>query len=105
MPEWTREQKAAIDARNQTILVSAAAGSGKTAVLVERIVHLIRDDYELDRMLIVTFTRASASEMRQRLSVRLNREAKSDPARFGRALDALEHTDISTIHAFCQRVL
>lgn len=105
MPEWTREQKAAIDARNQTILVSAAAGSGKTAVLVERIVHLIRDDYELDRMLIVTFTRAAASEMRQRLSVRLNREAKSDPVRFGRALDALEHTDISTIHAFCQRVL
>lgn len=105
MPNWTDEQLAAINARNHTILVSAAAGSGKTAVLVERIVQLIREDYELDRMLIVTFTRAAAGEMRQRLAARLTKEAKFDPERFGKALEALEHTDISTIHAFCQHVL
>jgi len=71
MPQWTREQLHAIQARNHTILVSAAAGSGKTAVLVERIVTLLREGYRMDRMLIVTFTRAAAAEMRQRLQTRL----------------------------------
>ena len=56
MPMWTTQQLQAIDANNNTILVSAAAGSGKTAVLVERIVLLIRGGFHLDRMLIVTFT-------------------------------------------------
>ncbi len=105
MPNWTNEQRAAIDARNHTILVSAAAGSGKTAVLVERIVQLVREGYRLSRMLIVTFTRAAAGEMRQRLGQRLAREADGDPERFSQALDELESADISTIHAFCQRVL
>ncbi len=95
----------AIDASNNTILVSAAAGSGKTAVLVERIVQLIRGGFHLDRMLIVTFTNAAAAEMRQRLNRRLIREATSDPERFGPALDELESTEISTIHAFCQKAL
>lgn len=103
--EWTHEQREAIIARNHTLLVSAAAGSGKTAVLVERIVQLIREGYALDRMLIVTFTRAAAGEMRQRLANRLVREAQHDAKCFGKALDALEQTDISTIHAFCHRVL
>ena len=105
MPAWTRQQLMAIDADNPTILVSAAAGSGKTAVLVERIVQLIRGGYRLDRMLIVTFTKAAAAEMRQRLNRRLLREAAADPDTFAPALDALESTEISTIHAFCQRVL
>ena len=105
MPTWTTQQLQAIDASNNTILVSAAAGSGKTAVLVERIVQLIRGGYHLDRMLIVTFTKAAASEMRQRLSRRLIHEAQADPETFGRALDELESTEISTIHAFCQKVL
>ena len=105
MPNWTPQQQQAIDARNNTILVSAAAGSGKTAVLVERIVQLIREGWRLDRMLIVTFTKAAAAEMRQRLSKRLVREAQSDPERMGQALDDLESTEISTIHAFCQKVL
>lgn len=102
---WTTQQLQAIDAQNNTILVSAAAGSGKTAVLVERIVQLIRGGYHLDRMLIVTFTKAAAAEMRQRLNRRLILEAQSDPERFGVALDELESTEISTIHAFCQKVL
>lgn len=105
MPKWTKEQQQAIDARNHTILVSAAAGSGKTAVLIERIVSLVREGYRLNRMLIVTFTKAAAGEMRQRLNERLTREAAHDPEVMGQALDDLEGTDISTIHAFCQRVI
>ncbi len=105
MPRWTTQQLQAIDASNNTILVSAAAGSGKTAVLVERIVQLIRGGFHLDRMLIVTFTKAAAAEMRQRLNKRLIHEAIADPERFGPALDELESTEISTIHAFCQKVL
>ncbi|MBQ9720481.1 MAG: UvrD-helicase domain-containing protein, partial [Oscillospiraceae bacterium] len=54
---WTRAQKEAIEANNRTVLVSAAAGSGKTAVLVERVVRLIREGGDIRRMLIVTFTR------------------------------------------------
>ena len=105
MPTWTTQQLQAIDADNHTILVSAAAGSGKTAVLVERIVQLIRGGYHLDRMLIVTFTKAAAAEMRQRLNRRLIHEAQADHETFGRALDELESTEISTIHAFCQKAL
>ncbi len=105
MTRWTTQQLQAIDASNNTILVSAAAGSGKTAVLVERIVQLIRGGFHLDRMLIVTFTKAAAGEMRQRLNRRLILEASSDPESFGPALDELESTEISTIHAFCQKVL
>lgn len=105
MPNWTREQLMAIQARNHTVLVSAAAGSGKTAVLVERIVRLIREKFRLNRMLIVTFTRAAAGEMRQRLAQRLMNELSADPETFSQALDDLENTDISTIHAFCQHVL
>lgn len=105
MPKWTPQQQQAIDARNRTILVSAAAGSGKTAVLIERIVQLIREGYRVNRMLIVTFTKAAAGEMRQRLNKRLNQEAIADSAHFAQALDDLETTEISTIHAFCQKVL
>lgn len=105
MQRWTKEQQSAIDARNHTILVSAAAGSGKTAVLVERIVGLVREGFKLDRMLIVTFTRAAAAEMRQRLNQRIAKEAQSDPENMGQALDDLEAAEISTIHAFCQKVI
>lgn len=105
MPKWTPEQQAAISARNHTILVSAAAGSGKTAVLVERIVSLVREGVRMNRMLIVTFTRAAAAEMRQRLSKRLTKEAISRAPEMVQALDDLEATQISTIHAFCQHVI
>lgn len=105
MPKWTPQQQQAIDARNHTILVSAAAGSGKTAVLIERIVQLIREGWRVNRMLIVTFTKAAAGEMRQRLNKRLTQEAMANPERFSQALGDLEATEISTIHAFCQKVL
>lgn len=105
MPMWTQEQLAAITARNHTILVSAAAGSGKTAVLVERIVTLLREGVPMDRMMIVTFTRAAAAEMRQRLNQRILQEAHRQPQLMGRALDDLESAEISTIHSFCQHLL
>ena len=69
--KWTGEQKKVIDLRDRDILVSAAAGSGKTAVLVERIVNRICVDdppVDIDRMLVVTFTKAAAAEMRERVS-------------------------------------
>lgn len=105
MPKWTPQQQQAIDARNRTILVSAAAGSGKTAVLIERIVQLISEGYKVNRMLIVTFTKAAAGEMRQRLSSKLSQLALENPAKYAQALDDLEATEISTIHSFCQKVL
>ena len=69
--QWTEGQQSAIEARNPSVLVSAAAGSGKTAVLVERVLSLLREGGRIDRMLIVTFTRAAAGEMRERIGRRL----------------------------------
>ena len=67
---WTEEQKKVIDLRNRNLLVSAAAGSGKTAVLVERILQMITDrehPVDIDRLLVMTFTKAAAAEMRERI--------------------------------------
>ena len=78
---FTPEQQSAIDAKNRELLVSAAAGSGKTAVLVRRILHLIRDEgYSIDRMLVVTYTRAAAAELRDRLETAMRDAALNDPA-------------------------
>ena len=72
---WTDKQEKAISARHKSLLVSAAAGSGKTAVLVERVIRLIRDeDVSLENMLIVTFTNAAAAEMKERIYDALNRQ-------------------------------
>ena len=68
--KWTKEQQKVIDLRNRNILVSAAAGSGKTAVLVERIISMLTRDerpIDVDRLLIVTFTEAAAAEMKERI--------------------------------------
>ncbi len=100
--EWTREQQAAISARNDTILVSAAAGSGKTAVLVERVVSLVREGIPIQQMLIVTFTRAAASEMRDRIEKRL----RNDPDPKVRLQGPMtRQAVIATLHSFCQRFL
>ena len=71
---WTEEQQRAIDARGSDMLVAAAAGSGKTAVLVERIYSLVAGGADIERMLIVTFTNAVASEMRERLAARFGEQ-------------------------------
>ena len=79
---WTKDQQKVIDTRNTNLLVSAAAGSGKTAVLVERILSLITDaehPVDVDRLLITTFTKAAAGEMRERISRALAERLKEDP--------------------------
>ena len=80
--KFTPQQKQAIELRNRNILVSAAAGSGKTAVLVERIVGMITDDIspvDIDRLLVVTFTNAAAAEMRERIGIALSRQLEAAP--------------------------
>ena len=102
MPNWTEEQLRAIEARGSSILLSAAAGSGKTTVLVERVLRLVTEDgADVDRMLVVTFTRAAASDMRAKLSRRLNERAAAGDARCRDQLLRLERASISTLHAFC----
>lgn len=70
MPKYNKEQQAAIDLRGKTILVSAPAGSGKTRILVARLISLIvNDHYSMDQFLVLTFTKAAGNEMKQRLNV------------------------------------
>ena len=97
--QFTAGQQAAIDARNDSVLVSAAAGSGKTAVLVERVLSLLREGGRIDRMLIVTFTRAAAGEMRERIGRRLD-EAGSQDAHLRRQALRLPRAAICTLHVF-----
>lgn len=104
--KWTREQRQAIGSRGGTLLLSAAAGSGKTAVLVERVIRRMldeKDPVDADRMLIVTFTNAAAAEMRERILSRLTGMMGEDPGnlRLRRQQMLLENAHISTIHAFC----
>ena len=102
---FTSAQQSAIFADNQELLVSAAAGSGKTAVLVERIIRLIKDKgIDINRMLVVTYTRAAAAELRERLELRLQKAAQEDLA-MARQLDLLAGAQISTIHSYCQKVI
>ncbi len=108
--EWTAEQKKVIDARNRNLLVSAAAGSGKTAVLVERILSLVSDPVkpiDIDRLLIVTFTNAAAREMRTRLhEALLSRAGKTPENRhLLRQLQLVDHAQVSTIDSFCLYIL
>ena len=108
--KWTPEQKQSIEARGGSLLVSAAAGSGKTAVLVERIITLITDPVnpvDVDRLLVVTFTRAAAAEMRQRLSAALSKKMAEEPdnLHYQRQQMLLPRAYISTVDGFCARLL
>ena len=109
MREWTKEQNDAIQDRNNNLLVAAAAGSGKTAVLVERIIQLIvNDKVDIDRMLIVTFTQAAAGEMRERISSALLTELEKDCENdeyLRSQINLLNRASISTLHAFCMDVV
>lgn len=101
---WTQAQRQTIEARGGNLLVSAAAGSGKTAVLAERIVSLVREGKRIDELLVVTFTRAAAAEMRARILSSLH---DADDGGGWLAMQALrvERADISTLHGFCAKVL
>ncbi|MDA1475979.1 helicase-exonuclease AddAB subunit AddA [Bacillus changyiensis] len=106
---WTDDQWKAIVSSGRDILVAAAAGSGKTAVLVERIIRKITtkdNPIDVDRLLVVTFTNASAAEMKHRIGEALEKELAENPAslHLRRQLALLNKANISTLHAFCLQV-
>ena len=107
---WTKQQLEAIVDRGHNLLVSAGAGSGKTAVLTERIIRRLCDNEnpaEITRMLVVTFTKAAAAELKARISSALNEQLAHDPAnrRLARQLLQLDRAKICTIHSFCLDLL
>ncbi|MCL6610906.1 MAG: helicase-exonuclease AddAB subunit AddA [Peptococcaceae bacterium] len=108
--KWTGEQMEAISARGCNLLVSAAAGAGKTAVLVERILGRIMDEHhpvDIDRLLVVTFTNAAAAEMRERIASAISSELRErgDSGRLSLQPVLLNRARISTIHSFCMDVI
>ena len=104
---WSSEQKRAIELRDKNILVAAAAGSGKTAVLVERIKRLILEgECDIDQMLVVTFTNAAASEMKAKIEDAIQKAIADNKSEFlTRQIDKLPLANISTFHAFCLEVI
>ena len=107
---WTSEQLAAINARGANLLVSAAAGSGKTAVLVERIIKKITDEQnpvDIDRLLVVTFTNAAAAEMRERITDAIAQKLEENPSssQLARQMTLAAKANITTIHSFCMNIL
>jgi ATP-dependent helicase/nuclease subunit A len=106
---WTEQQQQAIAARGRNILVTASAGTGKTAVLSGRCVDLVSDAVQgpdVLEMLVLTFTEAAAEQMRSRIAQQLrNAYQRTSDARLGRQLVLLQGADISTIHSFCKRLI
>ena len=108
--QWTDEQWQAITQRGNNLLVAAAAGSGKTSVLVERIIRRIMDESDpvgVDQLLVVTFINAAAAEMRHRIGDALRKALKDDPhsAHLRRQLALLQRATITTLHSFCLGIL
>ena len=108
--KWTDEQLSAINTRNCNLLVAAAAGSGKTAVLVERIIKIITNEeqpVDIDRLLVVTFTNAAAAEMRERIAVAISKELDKTPnsKNLQKQLTLLNRSNITTMHSFCLDVI
>lgn len=107
---FTPEQQKVIDLRNRNILVCAAAGSGKTAVLVERIIEIVTDEehpVDIDRLLVVTFTNAAAAEMRERIGKALSARLCQTPdnVHLQRQVSLLHNAQITTIDSFCLFVI
>lgn len=111
MSTWTSAQQEVIDTRNASLLVSAAAGSGKTAVLVQRIIDLVTgvkgDPVDIDRILVVTFTRAAAREMKERVYKSLKAYCSAHPGnvRMQRQKTLVHSAHICTIDSFCQDIV
>ena len=110
MPRWTDEQQLAINTRDKTLLVSAAAGSGKTATLTERIIQTLTDTanpVSIDSLLVVTFTKAAAGELKQKISRELSRAVRENPgnAHLKRQLYMLPSAKICTIDSYCGEIL
>lgn len=108
-PRWTDAQRRGITTTGRSLLVSAAAGSGKTAVLAERCAHLVcdaDDPCDVDELLVVTFTEAAADEMRARIGKALRARAAAAPSeRLAPQLALLDRASIGTLHGFCSRLL
>ena len=103
--KWTEDQLKAITTRGCNLLVAAAAGSGKTAVLVERIIRIITNEnnpVDIDRLLVVTFTSAAAAEMRERIAAAISRSLEANPNSkvLQRQLTLLSRANITTMHSF-----
>ncbi len=110
MAIWTEAQQKVIDTRNKNLLVSAAAGSGKTAVLVERIITMISEGeqpMDIDHLLVVTFTNAAAAQMRERIGKALDKKLREHPGNthLQKQLSLLQSAQITTIHSFCLNVI
>ena len=108
--KWTNEQLQAIETRRCNLLVAAAAGSGKTAVLVERIIRIITNEenpVDIDKLLVVTFTSAAASEMRERIASAISKSLEKSPnsKNLQRQLTLLSRANITTMHSFCLDVI
>ena len=106
--KWTEEQSQAIHEKGSNILVAAAAGSGKTAVLVERIINkIIEEEIDIDKLLVVTFTNAAASEMRERILNAIYKKIEEEPTnlRLQKQITLLNKSNICTIHSFCLDVI
>lgn len=108
--KWTKEQLKAIDTRRCNLLVAAAAGSGKTAVLVERIIKIVTNEknpVDIDKLLVVTFTSAAAAEMRERIAAAITKALERNPSSksLQRQLTLLSRANITTMHSFCLDVI
>ena len=102
--KWTKEQEESIFDRNHNLLVSASAGSGKTTVMIERIFRLIHDEHiPITNFLIVTFTKASASDMKKKLTEKL--EEFADDEFIASQIENMASSDISNLHSFCSRLI
>ena len=105
---WTKEQQDAIYKKDSNILVAAAAGSGKTAVLVERIIQkILKDGIDIDRLLVVTLTNAAASELRERVleAIYKNLDEEPENENLQKQIILLGKSNICTIHSFCLDVI
>ncbi len=95
MPRWTNEQQEAIDKEGTNIIVSAGAGSGKTAVLTERVIRKLKNNIDIDRLLILTFTNAAAKEMKERIRAAIKKDISLE-----RQLDLIEEAYITTFDSY-----
>lgn len=107
---WTKEQEQVIASRDCNLLVSAAAGSGKTAVLVERIIQRVTDEekpVDIDKLLVMTFTNAAAAEMRERIGAAIEKKLQENPSNEHLQIQAalVHHAQITTIDSFCLNII
>ena len=103
MTQWTESQRKVISSDEPNLICSAAAGSGKTAVMIERIVRLIREGADPFSFLVITFTNAAAAEMKEKIRKRLL--AERDNPKIAAVAEKAAGMEVSTIHAFCQHLI